>query len=107
MHLVFIETWGRGRSFTDTLLVKPGRTVRSPVNHRVFPSNVFMGLSMDKQQGRRIKCVWENQGSHLRMDETFTVLASQGKRTLKAVHHISLLADGVLAYTIKQGNQTA
>ena len=42
-----IQKWGSSRSYSDTLILKTDGSVNKvSVTHRVFPTNVFMGLEL-------------------------------------------------------------
>ena len=58
--VTIIQKWGTSRSFSDTLqLNTDGKFSDFPINDRVFPSNVFMGLSMNVGKTREIKANWD------------------------------------------------
>ena len=85
--LTLVRTFGGGRSLVDTLTLKTGGTANQvAVLDRVFPTNVFMGLSMDEGSRRTVKAFWVEAPSHLRLEETFDVLASQGKIPFRCEH---------------------
>ncbi len=51
--VTIIQTWGSGRSFKDTLKLKTDGSVNQvPVHDRVWPTNVFIGISMQKGRDR-------------------------------------------------------
>ena len=82
-----IHTWGRGRSFTDVFEFETGGTVNSvPVRDRVWPTNVFMGISMDPESFRSVTAATEEKGHTLRLNISYEVLASQGRKEVAAVH---------------------
>jgi hypothetical protein len=81
------RTFGGARSFTDALTLKTGgAAIRVPVLDRVFPTNVFMGLSMPVGSFRTIKAFWGDAPSELRLEETFEVLGSQGSAPVRCEH---------------------
>lgn len=81
--VTILHTWGRGRSHTDTLVLKTGGEMnRVPVNNRVWGSNVFMGISMDTTSRQDVTARWEENGTLLKVRRTYSVLASQGKETI-------------------------
>ena len=54
--LTLIQKWGAGRSFSDTLHLKTDNKFSNfSIPDRVFPTNVFMGLSMNVRKNRKIK----------------------------------------------------
>jgi len=78
-----IYTWGSGRTATETLVLKTGGAVNGiPVPSRVWPSNVFMGISMDTSSEQAVTALWENNGTRLKIERQYTVLASQGKKQI-------------------------
>jgi hypothetical protein len=85
--LTLVRTFGRSRSFQESLTLKTGGFANKvPVSDRVFPTNVFMGLSMPVGSGRTITAFWDEGTSELRLEETFEVLASQGAASLHSRH---------------------
>jgi hypothetical protein len=101
-----VRTWGSRRSHTDTLAVRPGRIVTVPVHHRVFPSNVFMGLSMDTKSGRRLRSSWDEGNKQLVIEESFRVLSSQGPQNMRAVHTFHLSVEDILTYTLQRSTRS-
>ncbi|MBI5474802.1 MAG: hypothetical protein HY961_20875 [Ignavibacteriae bacterium] len=83
LTVTIIHTWGSGRTFTDKLVLKTGDTInRIPVENRVWPSNVFMGISMDTSARQEVTALWEINGTRLKVERRYTVLASQGKEQI-------------------------
>src|SRR5512136_1125257 len=61
--LVVVNTWGRGRSYRDSIMLRTDGTVaKVPVTNRVFPSNAFMGLMMVEGTDREISASLEAGG---------------------------------------------
>jgi hypothetical protein len=86
-ELTLIRTFGGQRSFKESLSLKTGGFANKvPVTDRVFPTNVFMGLSMAVGSERTIKAFWIDKTSHLRLEETCDVLASQGRFSIRCQH---------------------
>ena len=102
-----IQTWGRGRSFVETLVLKTDGSVNFvPINDRVFPTNVFMGLSMPVGQERKIKASWENGGRILRLEESFDLKSSQGITQISSINTYELSDDKeILTYRIKRSTR--
>jgi hypothetical protein len=102
-----IQTWGRGRSFVETLVLKTDGSVNLvPINDRVFPTNVFMGLSMPVGQERKIKASWENGGRILRLEESFDLRSSQGITQISSINTYELSDDReILTYSIKRSTR--
>jgi len=85
--LSLVRTFGVSRSFRDALTLKTGGVAnRVPIIDRVFPTNVFMGLSMPVGSERILKVSWDKPASPLRLEESFTVLASQGEVPFRCEH---------------------
>ena len=101
-NLTLVRKWGTRRSFADTLVLKTGGTANQvPVPHRVFPTNVFMGLSMPVGEMRQITAKWLDDGKTLQLQERYSVRGSQGLAPVSSTHTIRLSDDGeLLIYTI-------
>jgi hypothetical protein len=85
--LTLTRIFGGSRSFRESLALKTGGFAnKTSVTDRVFPTNVFMGLSMARGSERTIKAFWIDKTSHLRLEETCDVLASQGKISIRSQH---------------------
>jgi hypothetical protein len=92
--VTIIQTWGSGRSFTDTLRLKTDGSVNQlPVRDRVWPTNVFMGISMQKGASEQVQAGWEKGGMLLKVQRSYTVLASQGKERISSVETYQLSDD--------------
>jgi hypothetical protein len=86
-ELILTRIFGGRRSFRESLTLKTGGFANKvPVPDRVFPTNVFMGLSMAVGSERTIKAFWIDKGSHLHLEETCDVLASQGSVSTRSEH---------------------
>ena len=54
--VMLVPRWGDRRSFTDSLVLPTsGAPTKVRIQNRVFPSNVFMGLSMPVGQERTLR----------------------------------------------------
>ena len=103
--ITIIQTWGNKRSLRDSLQLDFGRENIIPITNRVFPTNVFMGLSMPVGKERRITADWSNG---LILKETFDILGSQGPSPVHSVHHYELSPDkGQLVYTVTRSTRTS
>jgi len=105
--LTLIQSWGGRRSFNDTVVIKTnGKTQKIPVQNRVFPTNVFMGLSMKVGSYREISAHWEQQGKILKVKEVCTILASQGEFPL-TVNHTYVLSENeeTISYTLSRSSR--
>jgi len=86
-QLLILEKWGGRRSFTDTIVIKTnGEEVEVPITNRVFPTNVFMGLSMPVGSFRLVKGQWENGGKTLKIEMKYHVRGSQCMSPVNSVH---------------------
>ncbi len=105
--LSLTRKFGGRRSFEDVLILETGgQATHVPVNDRVFPTNVFMGLSRAVGSERIIKVSWVEKPSHLRLEETLDVLASQGKVPLRTEHVFRAgPSPDVLTYTIQRSSR--
>ncbi|HVU35633.1 MAG TPA: GxGYxYP domain-containing protein [Opitutaceae bacterium] len=79
------QTWGGDRGLHVTYALKTGGVDNLvPVTDRVWPTNVFMGVSMDTHVPEHINARWSADGRQLTLDCRYTVLASQGARELRS-----------------------
>ncbi len=108
-ELTLVRTFGRSRSFRDSLTLKTGGFAnRVQVGDRVFPTNVFMGLSMPVGSERMIKAFWDEGTSVLRLEETSEVLASQGRVSLRNEHLFRAgPSPDLMTYTIMRSTRKA
>ncbi len=108
-ELTLIRTFGGNRFFKESLTLKIGGFAnRVSVSDRVFPTNVFMGLSMAVGSERTIKAYWIDKTSHLRLEETSDILSSQGKLSIRCQHdfHAGLSPD-LMTYAIARSTREA
>jgi hypothetical protein len=102
-----INTWGKGRSFRDSIPVTvDADPARIPVTNRVFPTNVFMGVMMPVGTERHIGASWENRGTTLKLHEQFKLRGSQGIIDAEADHFYTLADDReTITYTLKRSTR--
>ena len=102
-----IQKWGTSRSYSDTLLLKPDGSINKiPANHRVFPTNVFMGLSMPVGKKRAIKAKWENNGNLFEMDVKEKILGSQGASEVTSQHKFKMSDNNeTITYSISRSTR--
>ncbi|MGQ9559866.1 MAG: GxGYxYP domain-containing protein [Candidatus Oleimicrobiaceae bacterium] len=107
--VTLVQTWGTSRRFVDSLdLRTDGTVVEIPIKNRVFPTNVFMGLSMPTGETRKLLARWEKGGSLLRVEEQFVVRSSQGSAPVRCVHTYRFREpDEILLYQIERSTRTA
>lgn len=105
--ITLIQKWGRRRSFSDTLHLKMDQSKQQKmISNRVFPSNVFMGISMAVGSKREISAGWIKPKTVFQVQETFDVLASQGKTSISAKHTYALAENNeILSYTIERSTR--
>ena len=106
--VLLLQKWGTSRFFLDSLNLTLGGTVNSiPVNNRVWPSNVFMGLMMPIGGARQIKATWEKQGTLLKLVETYSLRGSQGPSPMSVTHLYELSGDKeTITYTVQRSTRT-
>ena len=104
--LTICRTWGRGRTFRDSVALVPGGLpVDLAVGSWVFPSNIFMGLRMPVGGKRRVSAVWE-EGKRLRVNESFLVRGSQGAVPVTAVHRYEVSDENdILVYSTERSSR--
>ncbi len=86
-NLTLIQKWGTGRSYIDTLKIKvDGSALTVPIKSRIFPTNVFMGLSMPVGKVKKVSARWEIPKKKLIINEAYDILGSQGANALSIVH---------------------
>ena len=105
--LMIIQKWGGGRYFADTIMVSTNNKANKVVvNNRVFPTNVFMGLSMKVGSYRQMSAHWEQDGKILKVKEKFTILASQGEFPM-TVNHTYVISENkeTISYTVSRSSR--
>lgn len=99
--------FGGRRAFSETLTMKSGGSDNVvSVNDRVFPTNVFMGLSMPAGGEKVVKVFWIDEPAHLRLKESVEVFISQGKTRVFCEH--DFLAGphpDLMTYTVKRSSR--
>jgi len=107
-RVTIVRTWGRGRTFRDTIACVPGAPpVEATVSDWVFPTNIFMGLRMAEGRPRRLRCATEGD-SALIVEEQFSVHGSQGSAAVTARHRFQAAEEGdILFYTITRSSRAA
>jgi hypothetical protein len=75
------QKWGKGDVGLHVAMhLKTGGVVNEvPVTDRVWPTNIFMGVSMDKTVPEKDTATWSADGRSLLVDRHSTVLVSQGQ----------------------------
>ncbi len=91
------ERWGTRRFQEDELdLVTDGQENRIEIDHKVFPSNVFMGLRREVGADRRIRVEWMKDYKGLRFEELCPIISQQGRKDLRFSSTLELNVDGTL-----------
>ncbi|MFH0761011.1 MAG: hypothetical protein V2A67_05875 [Bacteroidota bacterium] len=100
-----IRRWGRGSSsFTDSLCVKlNGSGENAVIGSRLFPTNVFMGVSADTTERVKLSSKYDKSGNILTVTEKLPVLVSQGKAEIDSKHLLTYNPDwDILTYEISR-----
>jgi len=85
--LTLIQKWGGRRSFSDTLVIKTnGKEKSVSIVDRVFPTHVFIGLSMPVGLKKKVKAMWEENGNVLKITEKYKIRGSQGLAPITSIH---------------------
>jgi hypothetical protein len=102
-----VRKFGSARFFTDSLVLTPGgKTVAKTIDSRVFPTNVFMGLSMPTGARREVRAWWE-EGA-LKMQEDFPLRGSQGATPVRVVNTFRVTKEkDILQYTLERSTRTS
>ena len=105
--VTIIQTWGTRRSFSDTLVLKTGGAVNQvTISNRVFPTNVFMGLSMPVGSSRQMKAKWKSKDTVLKITEKCKVRGSQGLSPISSAHTFELSSDKeLLTYKVTRSTR--
>ena len=105
--VTIIQKWGTSRSFSDTLRLKTDDKFSVfQIKDRVFPTNVFMGLSMNVGKTREIKASWEKEDQRLKLDYKYHIRGSQGNTPIHSVHSYELSPDNeVLIYKVERSTR--
>jgi hypothetical protein len=108
-HIQLTERWGTSRSQEDSLSLKVGGVEnRVVIDHKVFPSNVFMGLRREVGSARRIQIDWMDGFGGLKIEELCPIISQQGKRDMRFTSTMALNSDGsILTWTINRPTRPA
>lgn len=107
--VTIIQRWGTSRAYSDTITIPlDGSPATLPVTSRVWPTNVFMGLSMPVGGTRTLKATIRDGGSTLQVNETYGVRSSQGTAPFSVTHVYSVKELGqVLTYAVERPTRPA
>ena len=90
-----VQKWESSHSKVDSFNIRvDGGQYQVPVNNRVWPYQVFMGISLIPGTNKEVSAKWLDQNKTLQIEETYPVLISQGRVTMHAVSTYSLSDDG-------------
>ena len=109
-RITMTEKWGSGRSYEEALKLKVGGGAVNdfPIDHKVFASNVFMGLRREVGGVRSITASWEEPFRVLVLDESYPIHSSQGKSVMKSRSTFSLNETGtILTWNIERPTRPA
>ncbi|HEY6082470.1 MAG TPA: GxGYxYP domain-containing protein, partial [Chitinophagaceae bacterium] len=94
-RLELVQKWGDHFSFTDSMnLPDNGKVAMIRVDSRIWPYQVFMGVSMIPGSEKKVTAEWLNDKKTLKVDETYPVLVSQGKVEIHGSRVYTLSEDG-------------
>lgn len=104
-----IEKWGTSRSFSDTLQLTPdGKFRKYPITDRVFPTNVFMGLSMPVGKTREVRANFDKTSGALKVEQKYKIRGSQGESPEHSTHTFQLSEnEELLICTISRSTRTS
>ncbi len=83
-----IRRWGKGtKSYSDSLNVRiNGSVEKVTISSRLFPTNVFMGISAQTGEQVRLNSGYDKSRNTLTITEKIPVLVSQGKAEIVNTH---------------------
>lgn len=94
-RVLLTQKWGSDRSHIENLDLKTNGSVNEvPVKNRVWPTNVFMGLSMATGSNEQVRARWENDGKTLKLNERYKLQSSQGEKEIRSESEYTLSNDG-------------
>ncbi|MGH2645178.1 MAG: hypothetical protein ACRDE2_14590, partial [Chitinophagaceae bacterium] len=94
-HITFVKKWVAQFPKTDSVDVPTENIItRIPVTNRIWPYQVFMGVSMIPGSEKEIKAKWITKDSVLQIDETYPILISQGREIMHSINTYSLSDNG-------------
>ncbi len=90
-RVVLTERWGRRRHHEEKLdLTMSGEVNEFSIDHKVFASNVFMGLRRPVGEVRKISAQWVVPYRVLQLEEQYGILSSQGRSDFVSSSTIAL-----------------
>jgi hypothetical protein len=109
-EICLTRRWGRGaQSFTDSLPVRVNGSGESTIiDNRLFPTNVFMGISAQTGGRKKLSSSYNKSEYILTLNEKIPVLVSQGKSEMENIHKLDYdPAWDILEYEISRTSRTA
>jgi hypothetical protein len=105
--VTILQKWGTTRFFVDSLtLPVNGTQTKLAVSSRVWPANVFMGLSMPVGESRLLSATVLDGGNTLRVTDEYTLRSSQGSSPITVTHTYTVSENGnVLTYTMERSSR--
>jgi hypothetical protein len=102
-----VHVWRTRNTVSDSVTLVPGgRGIDVPITHWIFPSNIFMGLTMPLGEKRHISAKWEQPGTVLAVTEQFPVHGSQGKKPVTVTHRFALSDEGdIMVYSLVRSSR--
>ncbi|MDD4644747.1 MAG: GxGYxYP family putative glycoside hydrolase [Bacteroidales bacterium] len=97
------RTWVAGReTFKDSMCVKiNGSGEKVTINSRLFPTNVFMGISAMVGEQTKLSSKYDKKANVLEITEKIPILVSQGKKEMVHTHTLTYNPDNdILTYVI-------
>lgn len=93
--LTIVQKWESKFPKIDSIYVATnGEVNKMVVNDRVWPSQVFMGVSMIPGSEKAVTAEWVANDSILKVDESYPVLISQGKVNIHSIRTYTLSNEG-------------
>ncbi|MEO9143984.1 MAG: GxGYxYP domain-containing protein [Ginsengibacter sp.] len=93
--LTIVQKWESKFPKIDSVQMSTnGEVNKIPINNRVWPYQVFMGVSMIPGSEKEVTAKWVAKDSILQVEESYPVLISQGKANIHGVRTYTLSNDG-------------
>ncbi len=90
-----VQKWGTRFAKIDSMLLSTnGHVNEVSVNNRVWPTDVFMGVSMIPGSKKKVTASWLEKGRVLKVESTYPVLVSQGRTDIHTTGTYTLSPDG-------------
>ena len=108
-HVTIVRKWQSTFSKVDSFTVTTdGKINTVPVTNRVWPADVFMGVSMIPGSEETVTAEWVEKNKTLKVDESYPVLISQGKTEIHTSSLYSLSDNGqTLSINVQRSSHLA